>query len=196
MNAKFSRRLIAYLIDFAFIAAILMILANFIPKSADFDYLNQDMNALTEQAMNNEITFESYLREYTTYLRAVDRINVLYNSISLAIVIIYYCVIPMFTSCTLGKYIMKLKIVRKDKKKLSFYNLILRSVIDQALLITLISIVMAQLVSNKTYLITLFILGIIQILLVITSGFMILYRRDARGLQDIISNSKIVKKEV
>lgn len=196
MNAKFSRRLIAYLIDFVFIAAILMILANFIPKSADFDFLNQDMNALTEQAMNNEITFESYLREYTNYLREIDKVNVLYNSISLIIIIIYYSIIPIFTSCTLGKYIMKLRIERKDKKKLNFYNLILRSIIDQGLLLSLITIIMAQLVSNKTYLITLFILGIIQILLVIISGFMILYRRDARGLQDIISNSKIVKKEV
>lgn len=196
MNAKFSRRLIAYLIDFAFIAAILMILANFIPKSADFDFLNQDMNALTEQAMNNEITFESYLREYTNYLREIDKVNVLYNSISLIIIIIYYSIIPIFTSCTLGKYIMKLRIERKDKKKLNFYNLILRSIIDQGLLLSLITIIMAQLVSNKTYLITIFILGIIQILLVIISGFMILYRRDARGLQDIISNSKIVKKEV
>ena len=196
MNAKFSRRLIAYLIDFAFIAAILMILANFIPKSADFDFLNQDMNALTEQAMNNEITFESYLREYTNYLREIDKVNVLYNSISLIIIIIYYSIIPIFTSCTLGKYIMKLRIERKDKKKLNFYNLILRSIIDQGLLLSLITLIMAQLVSNKTYLITIFILGIIQILLVIISGFMILYRRDARGLQDIISNSKIVKKEV
>ena len=196
MNAKFSRRLIAYLIDFAFIAAILMILANFIPNSADFDFLNQDMNALTEQAMNNEITFESYLREYTNYLREIDKVNVLYNSISLIIIIIYYSIIPIFTSCTLGKYIMKLRIERKDKKKLNFYNLILRSIIDQGLLLSLITIIMAQLVSNKTYLITIFILGIIQILLVIISGFMILYRRDARGLQDIISNSKIVKKEV
>lgn len=196
MNAKFSRRLIAYLIDFAFIAAILMILANFIPKSADFDFLNQDMNALTEQAMNNEITFESYLREYTNYLREIDKVNVLYNSISLIIIIIYYSIIPIFTSCTLGKYIMKLRIERKDKKNLNFYNLILRSIIDQGLLLSLITIIMAQLVSNKTYLITIFILGIIQILLVIISGFMILYRRDARGLQDIISNSKIVKKEV
>lgn len=196
MNAKFSRRLIAYLIDFVFIAAILMILANFIPKSADFDFLNQDMNALTEQAMNNEITFESYLREYTNYLREIDKVNVLYNSISLIIIIIYYSIIPIFTSCTLGKYIMKLRIERKDKKKLNFYNLILRSIIDQGLLLSLITIIMAQLVSNKTYLITIFILGIIQILLVIISGFMILYRRDARGLQDIISNSKIVKKEV
>ena len=138
MNAKFSRRLIAYLIDFAFIAAILMILANFIPKSADFDFLNQDMNALTEQAMNNEITFESYLREYTNYLREIDKVNVLYNSISLIIIIIYYSIIPIFTSCTLGKYIMKLRIERKDKKKLNFYNLILRSIIDQGLLLSLI----------------------------------------------------------
>ena len=97
MNAKFGRRLIAYLIDFIFIASILMILANFIPKSSNFDFLNQDMNALTEQAMNNEITFESYLREYTNYLREADKMNLLYNIISLIVIVIYYDIIPIFT---------------------------------------------------------------------------------------------------
>jgi len=195
MNAKFGRRLIAYLIDFIFIASILMILANFIPKSSNFDFLNQDMNALTEQAMNNEITFESYLREYTNYLREADKMNLLYNIISLIVIVIYYDIIPIFTKSTLGKYIMKLRIERKNKK-LNFLNLFTRSIIDQGLLISLITIFMVQIVSNKTYLITIFIFGIIQILLVIISSFMILYRRDKRGLQDILSDSKIVKKEV
>ena len=35
------------------------------------------------------------------------------------------------------------------------------------------------------------ILGFIQFLLVIISAFMVLYRHDQRGLQDILTNTKI-----
>lgn len=195
-NATFTKRVIAYIIDFIFIAAILMILSYFIPRSTNFDFLNSDMNTLTEQAMNNEITFEAYLREYSNYLSEVDKENVLYNSISFIILVIYYVIIPIFTGCTLGKYIMKLKIKQKDNKKLSILNTFIRSIIDIGLVISLITVFLVQIVSAKTYFMVLIILFFIQIILVIISGFMILYRKDKRSLSDILSETNIVTREV
>lgn len=195
-NATFTKRILAYIIDFIFIGAILMILAYFIPKSNDFDFLNSDMNILTEQALNNEITFEAYLREYSNYLSEVDKANVLYNSLSFIILVIYYVIIPIFTSCTLGKYIMKLKLKEKDDKKLNILNTFIRSIIDIGLVISLVTVFLVQIVSAKTYFMVLIILGFIQIILVITSGFMILYRRDKRSLSDILSETNVVTREV
>lgn len=191
-KVSFTKRVIAYVIDFIFIGAILMILAYFLPKSNDFDYLNSDMNNLTEQALRNEITFESYLREYSNYLSDIDKGNVLYNSVSFIILVVYYVIIPIFTSCTLGKYIMKLKLKQKDGKKLSILNTFIRSIIDIGLVISLITVFLVQLVSAKIYFIVLVILCFIQIILVITSGFMILYRKDKRSLSDILSETNVV----
>lgn len=191
-KVSFTKRVIAYVIDFIFIGAILMILAYFLPKSNDFDYLNSDMNNLTEQALRNEITFESYLREYSNYLSDIDKGNVLYNSVSFIILVVYYVIIPIFTSCTLGKYIMKLKLKQKDEKKLSILNTFIRSIIDIGLVISLITVFLVQLVSAKIYFIVLVILCFIQIILVITSGFMILYRKDKRSLSDILSETNVV----
>ena len=191
-KVSFTKRVIAYVIDFIFIGAILMILAYFLPKSNDFDYLNSDMNNLTEQALRNEITFESYLREYSNYLSDIDKGNVLYNSVSFIILVVYYVIIPIFTSCTLGKYIMKLKLKQKDEKKLSILNTFIRSIIDIGLVISLITVFLVQLVSAKIYFIVLVILCFIQIILVIISGFMILYRKDKRSLSDILSETNVV----
>lgn len=195
-NASFTRRLVAYLIDFVFISAILMILASFMPKSANFNFLTQDMNELTEQAMNNEITFEAYSREFAKNLIEIDRLSVVYNALSFIILVIYYVVIPVFTKRTLGKRIMRIKIEHKDGKKLNLLNTFTRSIIDIGLLYSLITVYLVQIVDYKTYFFTLIIFGIIQFLLVIISIFMILYKRDKRGLQDIFSRSNVVLNEV
>lgn len=195
-NASFTRRLIAYIIDFIFISAILMILAYFMPKSANFNFLTQDMNELTEQAMNREITFEAYTREFAQNLIELDKVSVVYNAISFIILVIYYVIIPIFTKRTLGKQIMRIKIEHVKGKKLNILNTFTRSIIDIGLLYSLITVYLVQIVDYKTYFFTLIIFGIIQFLLVIISIFMILYRRDKRGLQDILSRSNVIINEV
>lgn len=196
MSANTSKRIIAYIIDFIFITAILMIVSYFIPKNSNVEFLNNDINNLTEQALNGEITFDAYAREYSIYLSSIDSENVVYNVVGLIIMLIYYVIIPVIFKATLGKYIMKLEIRHKDSKKLNLFNTFTRSIVTEGMLYSLVTIFLVQIVSSNTYLISLIILGFIQFILVITSLFMILYRHDKRGLQDILSRSIVVDKEV
>ncbi|MBP3461766.1 MAG: RDD family protein [Bacilli bacterium] len=196
MSANASKRIIAYIIDFIFITAILMIVSYFIPKNSNVEFLNNDINNLTEQALNGEITFDAYAREYSIYLSSIDSENVVYNVVGLIIMLIYYVIIPVIFKATLGKYIMKLEIRHKDSKKLNLFNTFTRSIVTEGMLYSLVTIFLVQIVSSNTYLISLIILGFIQFILVITSLFMILYRHDKRGLQDILSRSIVVDKEV
>lgn len=196
MSASASKRIIAYIIDFIFVSAILMIVSYFIPKNSNVEFLNNDMNNLTEQVLNSEITFEAYAREYSLYLSSVDKENVIYNVTSVVVMLIYYVIVPVIFKATLGKYIMKLEIKHKDGKKLNLYNTFVRSCITEGMLYSLITIFLVQIVSSETYLINLIILGFIEFILVITSLFMILYKRDKRGLHDILSRSIVVDKEV
>lgn len=196
MCANASKRIIAYIIDFIFISAILMIVSYFIPKNSNVEFLNKDINDLTEQALNGEITFSSYASEYSNYLSSIDSENVVYNVVSVIIIIIYYVIIPIIFKATLGQYIMKLEITREDAKKLNIFNTFIRSIVVDGLLYSIITIFLVQLVSSKIYLISLIILGFIQFILVIISLFMILYRHDKKGLQDILSKSVVIDNEV
>lgn len=196
MSANAPKRIIAYIIDFIFISAILMVVSYFIPKNSNVEFLNNDMNNLTEQVLNSEITFQSYAGEYSLYLSNIDKENVIYNVISVVVLLIYYVIVPVIFKATLGKYIMKLEIKHKDGKKLNLYNTFVRSCITEGMLYSLITIFLVQIVSSETYLINLIILGFIEFILVITSLFMILYKRDKRGLHDILSRSIVVDKEV
>jgi uncharacterized RDD family membrane protein YckC len=173
-----------------------MILSYFIPRGNDFDFLNNDMNQLTEQALKGDITFSGYMREYANYMSELDSGNIMYNATSFIFLVIYFVIVPIFTKCTIGKYIMKIKIEHKDKKKVGILNTFIRSIIDIGLLYSLITVFLVQIVNPKTYLIILIIFGIIQFLLVIISAFMVLYRSDKRSLSDILSKTNVVLKEV
>lgn len=196
MKASFTKRFVAYILDFLFISAILMIISYFIPKNTNINYLNADINNISEQLLNNKITFQNYFKEYADYISDIDRFNVIYNVISIIVLLIYYVIIPVIFKTTLGKHIMHLKIKRKDDKKLNIFNTFIRSIIIDGILYTIITVFLVQILSNAAYLISLIIFGIIQLILVFISAFMILYRKDKQGLQDILSKSNVIINEV
>lgn len=196
MNASFKKRLIAYIIDFVFVMAILMIISYFIPQG-NIQELNENINDLTEQVLNNEISFKTYFEEYSIYLSEIDKNNLIFNISNFICIFVYYIIVPLiWKGKTFGKSIMKLQIVPKNGKKLNIFHLIARNIIDMALLYLLVTLFLVEIINSSYYLYLLIILGIIQFILVIISVFMILYRHDRQGLQDILSNSNVITKEV
>ena len=104
----------------------------------------------------------------------------------------YLVYLPNKNGQTFGKKIMGIKIARKDKECLTLKSLLIRNIIINGLGSLLTSLVCIFILPGKLYFIVTSIFGIIQILLVIISGFMVLYRKDKRGLQDIFSKTRVV----
>ena len=196
MNASFIKRGLAYIIDFLFITSIFMIIDYFLIKIDD-TFIMENINNITEGFLENKISFKTFLEEYSIYLNELDKKNIIYNSINVCLMILYFVIIPVITKGkTLGKHILKIKIEKINNKKLNIFDTFIRSIINVGILYSIISIIILYLVKPDIYLIILIILGIIQFLLVITSVFMILYSHDKSGLQDILSRSIVVDKEV
>ena len=106
------------------------------------------------------------------------------------IVIFYFIIIPIITKgYTLGMYITGIKY----EGQINIKNLFLRNIITTGILQMIVSLILVYLVNNKIYLTISLFLGIIQLLLVIISAFMISYRKDLKGIQDIISNINIIE---
>jgi uncharacterized RDD family membrane protein YckC len=53
-------------------------------------------------------------------------------------------------------------------------------------------ILLVYLLPSKTYFVIISITGFIQLTLVIISTFMVLYRKDKRGLHDLLGKTKVV----
>ena len=107
-----------------------------------------------------------------------------------------FVIIPYYNKGqTIGKKLLKIKLV-KDEGELSVNDLIIRNIITNGFGYTLIGFAIMFLVSDNVYFITISILSIIQFLLVLISIFMVLYRHDKKGLQDIICKTSVIEENI
>ena len=191
MGVKFNRRLIAYVIDMLFVLSVAMIISYFFKNNNNILAAEKQINGLNEEFIKSEIDFNEYFNNYAIYNYTIEKNNIPCLIIDIILVILYFIILPKCTNgWTFGKYIMKIKI-KSDDKKLSIKQLIIRSSIMNGLCYLILSFIALLVLKNQNYFIVLTILGFLQILLVIISGFMVIYRQDSKGLQDLISKSTI-----
>ncbi len=191
MKINLKKRLICYFIDLIIISIISFLISMIIPKSDTYINIQNDISSLSNNYLNNEISFGDYFSNYSELSSALDKSNILYLSINFVLTILFFVGVPLLLEGrTLGMFICKLKVRIKDYKNIIFCVL-MRSIIAYGLLYYLFQLCILYLVPSNIYLIILTILSIIQILVVIYSAFMIKYRDDKRSLADILSCSNI-----
>lgn len=193
MKASFKQRFIAYLIDLVIIALLFLVIGFILPKSNNMNVLQQEMNEINEQFLEHQMKFETYFNRFIEVSYDIDKANVMYGVINAFLILGYFVVLPYFNDGrTIGKMVVSIKVQRKDKELLMLNDLLVRSFFVHGLTYMLVSLAMIYLLNPLFYFITTLIFGLLQIFLVITCVFMIIYRKDKRGLQDIFSKTNVV----
>ena len=190
----FFRRIEAFLLDVLILAIALEMLSLVFPTNNNVTKLNKEFNTITDNYLNGDLEYSKFIHEAGNIEYLVDREQIFYNVMNVILVIIFFVFIPFLNNgSTLGKKVMKLKIVDKEGNKPSMNVLIIRSLIFNSLGYLLITLAAIFIVKDYNYFILTIILSIIELLLVIISIFMILYRSDKRGVHDFIAGTKVVK---
>ena len=187
-----KRRLVAYLFDMMVLMGLLMLIYYFLPESHNITVLNQEFDHVNDLLFSNNISFGSYLTRVASIMQELDKERILYSLINAFYIIVYFVIIPFKTKKTFGMYLMGLKYESKDGK-FSVDDLLVRSMITCGLLYLLASLVLIYVLPSIAYFLTNIIFAIIQISLVVISFFMVLYRKDHRGLQDLWSRTVITR---
>lgn len=187
-----KRRLVAYLFDMMVLMGILMLIYYFLPESHNITVLNQEFDHVNDLLFSNNISFGSYLTRVASIMQELDKERILYSLINAIYIILYFVIIPFKTKKTFGMYLMGLKYESKDQSY-SVDDLLVRSMITCGLLYLLASLVLIYVLPSIAYFLTNIIFAIIQISLVVISFFMVLYRKDHRGLQDLWSRTVITR---
>lgn len=190
-SVGFKKRASAYLLDIVLFMAVFMLIAYFIPESANVAVLNKEFNELNDLLFSNQISFFKYIYRISSVMQDLDKERMLYSIINVIYIIIYFVIIPFKTKRTLGMYLMRIHYDKKEGK-VTLDDLLIRSMITCGLLYSLITLVIIYLVPGLAYFIISVFLAILQISLVIISIFMVIYRRDHKGLQDLLSKTIIV----
>lgn len=188
-----NKRLIAYIIDTIVITLIVGVALNFLPINNEANKTQTKIDEIGEKYASNEMGEMDYFMELSTLKKDLDNKEALKIVIDSIFIVIYFIIIPFITNGrTLGRKIMNLKI-SSNSKRVNLMALFIRCFLMDGLLVSMLIVFGIYLIPKDFYLTFTSILLILQILALIVTYFMIKYRRDCLGLDDILSKSMIVK---
>lgn len=189
------RRLMAFIFDLLIIEIMFIILYKTLPVEQGVIKLNHLLSVNNEKFLLHEISFFEYINEFSLLTYKIDKLNIIHTGLNFLLIIFYFIIVPTISKgYTLGLYLFKIKI-EKENGKINIVDLFKRNIITTGIIYSILIIFLVLFFNYKFYFYISIILGIIQLLLVIISSFMVIYRKDEKGLQDIISKTKIVDKK-
>lgn len=193
MKAKFFDRLTAYIIDIFIISLITSIICTSLPTNNK--ELEKDLNTLQEEVLSNKITYEQFVDEYQDLFYKNKKDTMAQSAITLTITIAYFVVFQyMNKGQTIGKKLLHIKVVdNTTEKPLSIFKGLIRSLLIWNILSGTLGIVLIYILNEKSYITSYLIITSIESIFIFITAMYTLYRKDNRGLHDIMINSKVIK---
>lgn len=197
MKIKY-KRLVAYIIDFFIISIFMSLVSSSGILSKSLYQYNDAVerldNMYTEVLEFEEVNLSDKLDEMKSIVYDVNDFGSLYFSIEVIVMLLYYVIFQYFNKGqTIGKKLLKIRVVSKDDSELSLGNLLLRSIILYGIIFTILNMIMIQITSVNVFYNIYTVLGLLNILITYGTYFMVLFRKDERGIHDIIASSKVVE---
>mgnify|MGYP004481038631 FL=1 len=193
MNATFFERIGAYLIDAILIGVIASLICTTIPNKTED--LTKEMEELSEKMTQNEITAQEYFEGYKELIYKQQKSNVLENTVNVILTLGYFVVFQyMNKGQTIGKKLLKIKVVDKDTEKpTTVLKGLLRSIFTLSIASATLNILFIFIFNKDSYIIGYLITTMIELLFVFITIIFIVYRKDRRGLHDIMANTKVIR---
>lgn len=192
MKAKFFDRLTAYIIDVIIISLITSIIFTSIPTNNK--ELEKQLSSLQDEVLSNNITYEEFVDEYQDLYYKNKKDTMTQYAITLTITIAYFVIFQyMNKGQTIGKKILHLRVVDNNTEKpLSIFKGLIRSLLIWNILSGTLGIVLIYILNKESYITSYLIISSLESIFIFITAMFTLYRKDNRGLHDIIINSKVI----
>lgn len=190
-----SKRIWAFFIDYLLVSLFLTMVYQIRILNPNYEKYNETYEKYTE--LISDLDSNEYLsfiesKDYKLINYDLSKYSISLVCINLIVYILYFGGFQFWNKGqTIGKKIMKIKLVSK-KDNLKLWQCLLRTVILYSILFEVIKVIIITFVSvNKFYFIN-NILSVASSFLFYTIVLCILFRKDGRGLHDILCDTDVV----
>lgn len=198
MNKLTIRRIGAYLIDYIFIVLFLTMLNQIRFLNPTYDEYVKTYDSYME--IYNELTVDNSLdiiksEEFQKINYDLSRYSISMSIISLIVYLAYFVGFQKWNNNqTLGKKMFNIQVASKDDQNVKWWQMLVRYLIVYNIGIEILLIICLLLFEYKSYLIISVALNLLASVIFYIVVFMIILRKDGRGLHDLIAGTKIVAK--
>lgn len=197
-NIKF-RRFSAYLIDYLFIFLLITMISQIRIINPTYDEYVDAYERYVE--IYNDLTVENVLEitensQYKEVNYDLSRYSVSVSIVSLLVYFAYFVGFQKWNkNQTLGKKMFNLEVVSDTDKTVSWWQMLIREIIIYNLVLELLSIISVFVFNYQGYWIASNVLMLIAGLILWISVFFILFRKDGKGIHDLLAKTRVIGKE-
>lgn len=193
-NATFIQRLGALFIDLLMLICISSVITTLTVDMDNYQKLSKELTSVENQYKKGKIAPMTYISKAIDINYDISRETGLSTIIMVAVYILYFIVFQFKKNGqTLGKKLMKIRVVSNDEKNLNINQMAVRSLIINCILADLLVLAVSILGNKNVYMVGLLTVEFIQYILLFVIAIMVLSRKDKRGLHDVITNTKVIK---
>ena len=194
-KAYFFPRVLAYIVDVILVGIVITLLGYVLPVGVheNYDIFQEEAKIVQLKFLNHEISAQEYVHQSGLISYDMDNAAVISYIVEIVCIILYFIVFQFFYGGqTIGKKIMGIKVVGIDEKPLTINDFIYRSMILNAVLVNILTIILVLFMKREFYFYVNLPLQFIQTVLLLITIFMVLFRKDGRGLHDMVGHTKVV----
>lgn len=192
LKASFIKRLGAFLIDSFILSFIITLISMGFNKNTND--INKEINELLEQYQSGEVTIEEYADKVISLNYELQKSSLSSNVLNITFYVGYFMIFGYLNKGqTIGKKICKIKVVNSSGDNPSIWNIVVRSLFIYGLFTLLFSAIFVNVLNDKVFTTGYFIITYIDSIIMIICFFMVLYKKDGRGLHDIIARTNVVE---
>ena len=193
------KRVMAYIIDVLIFSIVLTPIINWSvinPYVDEYTENYSEYTELVEQANAGEIDTETdeYKDKIVDLNYNINKYKVISSSISVVGFLLYFAVLQWaLKGQTIGKRIMRIRVVANNEdKKLNVGNYILRSLILNNIIFSIILIIGVYIFKAPGYYTLSMVVSYLQLLVMSLIMLMVVLRKDYRGLHDFVAGTKVI----
>ena len=191
-RAYFVQRFMAYFIDMLLIGMISSLITIPFVSNSSLAKLSDQSNEVVQNYVDKKIDILTYMNQSIDISYEQAQLTGFSNIITIVILVLYFIVFQIYQDGqTIGKRLMRIKIVKNDDSSLTMNDMIIRELLNNSILADIL-IAIITLFGKNAYFYGSITVELIQYIFIIITLFMIILRRDGRGLPDIITGTKVI----
>lgn len=190
--SDFFKRFLAYIIDLMIISIVCSFFSVFLIDSNKVSKLVDEAGHTYQSYLEEKIDDEAFVSRVEDIGYDIVKSGSLYSIVSIGIYMLYFAVYQFKNNGqTIGKKLLKIKVVGIDDD-LTINQFVFRSFVIDSIFFNLLNVMGLLFLSKDLYLLFNSTLIIIQYLILFICAIMVIFKKDHRGLHDIVARTKVI----